>query len=170
MNGQVDLGDGSGTCGACHGVGDSPRPSTGAHHAHESPTLTQPVACATCHLVPTDVLDPVHLDGTVHVVFGGLATARAAAPTWDGTRCTDVACHGANLADPAASPAWSDPSGAQAACGACHGIPPLQHTAAMSCDRSDCHGTEVTIDSTGAPHIAASGKMLHIDGIIESAR
>jgi len=109
----------------------------------------------------------VHLDGTVHVVFSGLATARGALPVWDGMQCTNVACHGANLADPAAVPAWADTSGAQAKCGACHGIPPSQHTTSASCNQSDCHGGEVNLDSNGAPFISESGKTLHVDGIIE---
>lgn len=170
LDGKVDLGNGSGLCGACHGVGASPWPTTAAHPAHQNPTLTSPLACSSCHVVPTTILDPVHLDGTVHVTFSGLATARAAAPVWSGTQCTNVACHGANLADPAAVPAWNDTSGAQAQCGACHGIPPSQHTTSTDCSRSDCHGSEVTLGANGAPLISASGKALHIDGIIESAR
>jgi predicted CxxxxCH...CXXCH cytochrome family protein len=170
LNGTIDLGDGSGQCGACHGTGDSPWPLSAAHPAHETPTLTVSLACSSCHVVPTAILDPVHLDGTVHVVFSGLATARGAVPTWNGTTCTNVACHGANLADPPAVPVWNDPSGAQARCGACHGIPPSEHTTSASCDRSDCHGSEVALEASGAPLISASGKTLHIDGVIESAR
>ena len=170
MNGKVDLGDGSGKCGACHGTGDSPWPSTAAHPAHESPTLTVSLACSSCHVVPAAILDPGHLDGTVTVAFSGLANARGAAPSWDGSRCTNVACHGANLADPAAVPAWTDRSGAQSKCGACHGIPPTEHTPSTSCNRSDCHGSEVMLDGNGDPLISASGKALHVDGIIESAR
>jgi predicted CxxxxCH...CXXCH cytochrome family protein len=116
------------------------------------------------------VLDPVHLDGVVHVTLSGLASARSSLPAWDGTRCTNVACHGAHLADPAAVPAWNDASGAQAACGACHGTPPQAHTPSTDCNRADCHGGEVSIDAHGAPSITTSGKALHIDGIIESAR
>jgi len=171
MNGKVDLGDGSGLCGACHGTGDSPWPSTAAHPGHHNPTgLTSPLACTSCHVVPATILDPVHLDGTVHVTFAGLATARGAQPVWNGTTCTNVACHGANLADPPAVPAWDDASGEQAKCGACHGVPPSEHTTATGCNRSDCHGGEVTLAPGGAPLISASGLTLHIDGIVESAR
>jgi predicted CxxxxCH...CXXCH cytochrome family protein len=170
INGKVDLGDGSGQCGACHGSGDSPWPTTSAHPAHQNPVLTEPLACSNCHVVPDTVLDPVHLDGTVHVVFSGLATARGATPTWNGAACSNVSCHGALLADPAAVPTWSDTSGVQATCGACHGIPPSQHTPSASCDRADCHGSEVSLSTDGSPHISASGKTVHIDGIVESAR
>lgn len=170
LNGKVDLGNGSGLCGACHGSGNSAWPRTAAHAAHQSPTLTVPVACANCHVVPSSILDPAHLDGTVHVTFSELATARSSVPVWDGASCVNVACHGANLADPAPVPTWDDASGTQSKCGACHGIPPSQHTASTSCDRSDCHGSEVTLDANGVPHISASGQMLHVDGVIESAR
>jgi predicted CxxxxCH...CXXCH cytochrome family protein len=171
MNGVVDLGNGSGLCGACHGAGASPWPTTAAHPAHENPTLTEPLACSSCHIVPATILDPVHLDGTVHVTFSGLATARGSAPVWSGGQCTNVACHGANLPGPAAAPAWDDMSEAQAKCGACHGIPPTQdHTASASCNLSYCHGSEVTLDANGTPHISASGLALHIDGIVESGR
>jgi len=170
LNGRVDLGNGSGLCGACHGVGDSPWPPSMVHAAHQNPTITVPIECTSCHVVPTTILDPVHLDGTVQVTFSGLATARGALPIWDGVRCTNVACHGANLAGPAAVPAWDDTSGAQAKCGACHGIPPPQHTPSTDCNRGDCHGSEVSLDPDGMPTITDAGLSLHIDGIIESAR
>jgi predicted CxxxxCH...CXXCH cytochrome family protein len=169
LNGKVDLGNGSGLCGACHGSGSSPWPSTAAHPAHQNPTITVPLDCTNCHVVPSTILDPVHLDGTVHVTLSGLAMARGSLPAWDGTQCTNVACHGANLAGPAAAPAWNDTSGAQAKCGACHGIPPSDHTPATDCNRSDCHGSEVSIDANGTPSIAAIGLSRHIDGIIEFA-
>jgi predicted CxxxxCH...CXXCH cytochrome family protein len=170
LNGKVDLGNGSGRCGACHGSGDNPWPSTAAHPAHHNPTLTVALDCANCHVVPSTILDPVHLDGTVHVKFSALAVARGSFPSWDGARCAGVACHGANLSDPAAVPAWNDPSAAQAACGACHGIPPSAHTPSVECSRSDCHGAEVALGADDTPSITSSGKAWHIDGIIESAR
>ena len=172
MNGKVDLGNGSGLCGACHGTGASPWPTTAAHPAHQNPTLTEPLACSSCHVVPATILDPGpsrryrarHLlrarDGAR--VGPGLER-RARARTSPATARTSP--------DPAAVPAWDDTSGAQAQCGACHGIPPSQeHTPSASCNRSDCHGSEVTLDANGAPHISAAGMALHIDGIIESGR
>jgi predicted CxxxxCH...CXXCH cytochrome family protein len=171
MNGRVDLGDGSGQCGACHGAGASPWPGSTAHPSHQNPTLTDPVACASCHPVPTSIVDPVHLDGVVHVSFSGPALARGSSPVWDGTTCAAVACHGANLPNPpAVTPSWRDTTGSAASCGACHGVPPLQHTPSTECNRSDCHGSEVGIGAGGVFSITAVGKALHIDGIIESAR
>jgi predicted CxxxxCH...CXXCH cytochrome family protein len=170
LNGKVDLGNGSGQCGACHGHGESPWPATAAHPAHQNPTLTVTLDCGSCHVVPSKILDPAHLDGTVHVMFSGLAVARGSSPTYDGARCAGVACHGANLADPAAVPSWNDTSGAQSACGACHGIPPGAHTASTDCNRADCHGSEVALGANGGPSITMAGTPLHIDGRIESAR
>jgi predicted CxxxxCH...CXXCH cytochrome family protein len=168
LDGKVELGNGSGQCGACHGTGNDPWPTTAAHPAHENPTIASQVACASCHPVPANVEDPTHLDGVVHVTFSGLALARGAEPTWNGTTCASVACHGANLADvPAVVPAWTDASGAAATCGACHGIPPSQHTTSSSCNDANCHGSEVAFDADGAPSITASGRTLHVDGVVE---
>ena len=167
MNGVVDLGDGSGLCGACHGTGASPWPTTAAHPAHQNPTIALPTACASCHPVPSSITDPMHLDGVVHVAFTGLAAARGAMPVWNGASCSQVACHGANLADPPGTPTWTDTSGAASRCGACHGVPPSEHTASTSCSRSDCHGSEVAIDVHGVPSITPLGETLHINGVID---
>jgi predicted CxxxxCH...CXXCH cytochrome family protein len=166
----VDLGDGSGQCGACHGRGDDPWPSAGAHPAHKNPTLTVSIDCSNCHVVPAAIMDPTHLDGVVHVTFSSLALARNAIPTWDGTKCSSVACHGAQLPDPTAPPVWNDTSGAAAACGACHGIPPSQHTSSAACDRGGCHGDEIVLTAQGLPLISDSGKTLHVNGAINYGR
>jgi predicted CxxxxCH...CXXCH cytochrome family protein len=121
--------------------------------------------------VPSSIFSPGHLNGVVNVRFAGLATARGAMPAWNGSACNGVACHGANLSNPpAVVPVWTDILGAAAKCGACHGIPPSDHTPATDCDRSDCHGGEVGETSTGVPFIATAGLALHIDGIVEVNR
>ena len=168
LDGRVELGDGSGKCGACHGNGNDPWPSTKAHPAHQNPSITEPIACSSCHPVPTSILAPGHLDGVVDIGFSGLAMSRGAEPVWNGSSCESVACHGANLdAPPAVVPVWDDASGRAGKCGACHGVPPLDHTASTSCNRSDCHGSEVYVDAEGLPNITMSGRKLHIDGIVE---
>ena len=165
-NGKVDLGNGNGTCGACHGSGSSPWPTDATHQAHANPKIAAPVACESCHAVPSSVEAPGHLQTPVKIVFSGHALDRGAQPTWDGTTCKNVACHGANLDFQAgASPAWKDTSGASAACGACHGIPPPNHTSATDCSRSICHGDEISpLPNLG---ITSSGRALHIDGLVE---
>ncbi|HYM95675.1 MAG TPA: hypothetical protein VET26_00100, partial [Candidatus Sulfotelmatobacter sp.] len=64
-------------------------------------------------------------------------------------------------------PVWNDATGAASACGACHGVPPPQHTSSTSCDRATCHGREVARDASGTPHIAAAGRSLHVNGVID---
>ena len=50
LNGAADLGDGSGTCQACHGGVTG----MGAHQVHLSAThrLRGPIPCSDCHAVP----------------------------------------------------------------------------------------------------------------------
>jgi predicted CxxxxCH...CXXCH cytochrome family protein len=169
LNGVVDLGDGSGTCGACHGHGDDPRPDSGAHAAHANPSIAEPISCVTCHPATTSARrEGKHMDGVVEVTFSGIADARGARPEWDGRACTSVACHGASLTDaPAVTPVWRDTSGAASRCGACHGVPPTQHTPSRECSRVECHGAEVGEDASGAPAITQAGRMLHVDGAID---
>jgi predicted CxxxxCH...CXXCH cytochrome family protein len=171
LNGRIDVGDGSGLCGACHGAGDDPWPRTAAHAAHRAPTLAAPIACASCHPVPSSILSPGHMNGRVDVVFREGAVARGAAPVWDGARCAGVACHGANLPERTAeAPAWSDGSHAARACGTCHGLPPtIDHTTSSECDRVECHGGEVRRDATGLS-IPELGLPLHVNGVIDVAR
>lgn len=166
VNGSVDLGDGSGTCGACHGKGDDPWPTTGAHAKHRAPTSAAAVECAACHTVPT-TFGP----GTGHpaggapiVTFSGVAVARNAPATYANGSCKDVYCHGQNLEGvTAAMPAWNDKSGAESKCGSCHGLPPsAPHISNTRCDF--CHGT-VEITAAG-PAILPPKRDLHIDGQI----
>jgi predicted CxxxxCH...CXXCH cytochrome family protein len=101
---------------------------------------------------------------------GGRAAYGGATPSYGGGSCSDVACHGARLQDPpAVVPSWKDPSGAASACGACHGIPPLQHTSSTSCDRSNCHGAEIA-RGIGSLGITDFGKTLHVNGVIDTAQ
>ena len=132
--------DGPAGCGSCHG---NPPPS-GAHVAH-----TAKFACTTCHPTPTDWKDPDHMGDAPRFAFAAIAGAGAA---FDGTRCSNVYCHGATLADPAATnktPVW-DGGAALAACGTCHGAPPANHGGGYACD--SCHPKD-------APHV---------DGIVEA--
>ena len=167
LNGRVDLGDGSGQCGACHGRGDDAWPRTAAHSAHQNPRLTAPVACDSCHVVPRSVLEPRHLDGKVTIALSGRSIDRGAQASWDGHACASVACHGARLVDPPpVVPVWTDSTGAARTCDACHRFPPTQHTASTSCDRAECHGSEVV--RVGADFsISDSGKLLHVNGVID---
>lgn len=176
LNGRVDLGNGNGTCTACHGTeGDAePWPMTGSHPAHRSPTGGAPVACTTCHTVPARTEDPVHFEAAprASVRLAGAAGARGARPAYDATTrsCAEVACHGAGLAGTRADvPTWGDPSGAARRCGQCHGVPPpAPHTSRTDCSTLICHGGEVALTPSG-PVITAAGRALHQNGVIDFA-
>jgi predicted CxxxxCH...CXXCH cytochrome family protein len=170
LNGKVDLGDGSGTCAACHGRDSGGWPATGAHASHRAPTIASPVDCASCHPTYDSPAAPGHLDGVAHVVFGPRALDRGAMPAWDGQSCAGVACHGAGLQGaPLVVPSWQDTTGAASQCGACHGIPPLQHTPSTDCGRSDCHTGEIK-RAGGLLSVSPEGRARHIDGLIEVNR
>jgi predicted CxxxxCH...CXXCH cytochrome family protein len=144
------------SCTSCHGGGDDPAPPEGAHEAHlRAPRgISAPIACATCHVVPTSVLQPGHVLGEpARVVLGGLAVSGS----WDrasGT-CANTWCHGAS------SPPWT--STGTVGCGTCHGLPPADH------DPSETLGTCATchpdsVDGNG--NILLGGK--HLNGVIDA--
>jgi predicted CxxxxCH...CXXCH cytochrome family protein len=196
-NGVVDLAAPSGTCIGCHGSGDSPAPpvdllgrsdpslqTVGAHREHVSALhkVSSPVACNECHLVPTDVHSPGHIDtGPPAEVFptgaGVLARADGATPSYDpaGAACTSY-CHGSGARlsqDTSASvnrtPAFNGGPG-QAACGSCHGIPPqipleAFHAGKTLADCAGCHPKSVT--PAGNIIVDASGHSTHLDGVVE---
>jgi predicted CxxxxCH...CXXCH cytochrome family protein len=164
VNGKVDLGDGSGRCGACHGTGDSPWPTTGAHAAHAMPAGATPVACETCHELPgPQDAHPIRA-GAAKVRLAGLATNGGSPASYDPATqtCAATYCHaGAGAA--VSSPRWTDGASART-CGSCHATPPpAPHTQATACGASTCH------DGITGPGltISASGRAVHVDGRID---
>ncbi|MBS2018815.1 MAG: CxxxxCH/CxxCH domain-containing protein [Deltaproteobacteria bacterium] len=153
-NGKVDLGDGSGACGACHGSGESPWPASGAHAAHRAPSGAAPVACETCHVVPSGGEKHPTRAGAAAVRLAGLATKGGRAPTYDAATktCGSTYCHdGAGATRP--SPRWSD--GPLGSCGACHASPPpAPHPQSTACGTSGCH--------VGGPNAKQ-----HVNGVID---
>lgn len=171
-NGVVDFGGGPLACDTCHGANGDPAPppdlggdtdttspGVGAHSAHlQGGSLGGPIACATCHPVPATVNEGTHQDGTVDVVFGGIAGNGGVTPTWDaGTATCTVYCHGASLQG--TPPVWTTVDGTQATCGTCHTLPPpAPHPGSANC--AGCHPTAgagpVIVDPLG-----------HIDGAVD---
>ena len=165
VDGVLQIGRAPG-CSGCHGGPDSPAPPTdlagnvfttaigvGAHQAHlRAPSqLSAPVACAACHVVPTDVLSPGHLDsaGPAEVV-GALGWDR------DAGTCATAWCHGQ------ARPRWTVTG--EAACGTCHDVPPASapHTPAMTLTAcASCHPQ--TMDPVG--RLLVGG---HLDGVVDA--
>lgn len=160
-NGRVDLGDGSGKCGACHGDGDDPWPKTGAHQAHARPSKAMPVPCDTCHTVPNGAQHPSGRGNAV-VRLGGLSIKGGARATYDQNtkRCAETYCHtGRGGTDP--SPAWF--GAPKMACGSCHASPPpLPHSPSTACGGASCHQGSIT--ETGA--FTDAGIARHVDGLV----
>ncbi len=202
LNGQVDLRNGGVKCDACHAGPESPTfvdlrgrgrdagvQTVGAHDAHlHANRVRGPLGCDECHLVPTVVASVGHIDSPAPaevfpVDLGGLAWKQGAMPSWNPTTGTCASyCHGGGdfgHPDTASTllrnPLWTGGAD-QAACGTCHGLPPLDgtvgHTAVdggvsrLSCDT--CHGGSVSADGgiifSALPDGGVTSK--HLDGKI----
>jgi predicted CxxxxCH...CXXCH cytochrome family protein len=182
------------TCTACHGgtdnqtgappaaiwghAGDPSRGGgtldpvrVGAHTTHVTGSNLAPAFdCTVCHVKPTDPFSAGHIDGntTATVTFGGLAVnGTSLLPTWTRTSatCSNTYCHGATLAGGNnTTPVWTGTN--QAACGSCHGVPPLApHPTATLQQCNGCHPD--TVDASGNVIPPSSGGK-HLDGTIEA--
>jgi len=177
INGVVDVSISG--CSACHGSDVNPAPPTslegetettmtvvGAHQSHLlGGTIAQPTACEECHVVPTALDDPGHIDDSpAELTWGTLATTDGAVPAWDRTTdtCSEVYCHGATLSGgDNTTPLWTTVDDTQDHCGACHGIPPnAPHPSSTAC--ADCHAG--TVDDQHVIDVAGG---LHVNGIVE---
>jgi predicted CxxxxCH...CXXCH cytochrome family protein len=145
--------DGPTACSTCHAAGAPFAPISGAHATH----LAEQLACSECHVTPATWNDHPH--GAPLVQFGARANLtidpadRAGPPTFDGTTCSNVYCHGAVLhmaGGTKPQPRWDDPT-PPGGCTTCHAAPPPSH------QRSDC----ATCHPASAPHI---------DGIVQVGR
>jgi predicted CxxxxCH...CXXCH cytochrome family protein len=168
IDGIVQVGRTPG-CSGCHGSASSPAPpvdlsgntfttalGVGAHQAHlQAPSrISAPIPCATCHVVPTSVDSPGHIDHTGPAIV-------TAALGWDRTAqsCTTAWCHGPS------QPIWTRTG--QVSCGSCHGIPPSDaaHNSTMtltSC--ATCHPG--TVDAFGNI-IVTNGTSEHMNGVVD---
>jgi len=180
------------TCTTCHGGQDNHTgappfdlrggtdpslPSVGAHTAHVTAgAVAGAFDCDACHVKPSSIQSPGHLDGVVQISFNALATASGTLSAhYDRTTfsCSTVYCHG-NFpgGNPNNAPVWTR-GDSQAACGTCHGNPnatppmlPSGHvdlasgSTAATCNA--CHGETVKADGTVD---VAAGK--HVNGTVE---
>ncbi len=118
---------GTTTCTSCH---DQP-PPTGAHLEHVlGAGLGAPVGCTECHVVPSTIFAPGHIDDSVvTVTFGTLASKGGLTPSYNASSqtCSNVYCHGnfpfSKPTLPPPNPTWKGGS-AVVACGTCHALPP----------------------------------------------
>ncbi|NJK88341.1 MAG: CxxxxCH/CxxCH domain-containing protein [Myxococcales bacterium] len=198
LNGSVEFADSS-DCGACHGAGDDGAPppdlsgrdttdvpSVGLHAVHLTAPgrISDPIGCNECHVVPTEVDAPGHLDSDSPAeVFlgvagsGPIASARGAEPTYEpgAATCANVYCHGAgdglgNDTSPTRREVWNwttPASTGQLVCGSCHGTPPTTepHYPSMSiASCSACHADTVT---TFGQIRFVDGATRHINGVAD---
>lgn len=126
------------SCTSCHGGSKDAAPvpgspGAGAHRTHLDGTArSRKVECNACHVVPTTVLAPGHLDSPrpAEVIFSGVAQAGGVPPVYANSTCSLSPCHGAVFpgGDPSGgsntAPIWTRVDGSQAPCGSCHAIPP----------------------------------------------
>ncbi|MGZ6123781.1 MAG: CxxxxCH/CxxCH domain c-type cytochrome [Myxococcales bacterium] len=149
---------------ATHGETATSARAVGAHQRHLlGGTMTNPIACGECHVVPTSTL---HASGAVALTFGPLAKAGGSAPAWNRTAntCSATWCHGGKLSGGSrTTPVWTTVNGTQATCGTCHGIAPDSgrhgewgHQRA-SC--RECHG--------GTYSESSVDKALHVNGLLD---
>jgi predicted CxxxxCH...CXXCH cytochrome family protein len=104
--------------------------------------LSSPIVCNECHgTLPQDV---GHVDGTVPLTFGTLATTggitaspQVSVTVGDGTVSCANYCHGKTiLGGSNKTPTWGGTN--QAACGTCHGLPPTYAAPSYHVTRTDC--------------------------------
>ncbi len=188
----VDCHLASGVCSICHGgldnntgappyglrnETDDTTIAVGAHTIHLSGTpRSAAVTCASCHLVPTNLMEPSHrdddsevLDSVAEITWQGIADGGGA--LWDrGARtCSGTYCHG-NFSGGYSSntPVWTEKG--QAECGSCHdtGADPadlgLVHEIHLTADVTactDCH-SEV-VDS----FLNIMQPALHVNGVTD---
>jgi predicted CxxxxCH...CXXCH cytochrome family protein len=132
----------------------------GAHQIHlRNGELRDAIACTECHVVPATRDAPGHLDGAhATVTFGTLSREGGAQPVWnrDTATCAGTYCHGGTLSGGAvAAPSWVRVDGTQAACGACHGVPPPPpHVQNAACEK--CHAGYVAGTVARAIHVNGS--------------
>jgi len=149
---------------AIDGAEETTELGVGAHASHLTDnTIRHAIECSECHRVPAEVGSSGHLgtDLPAEIVFGALARARGAEPTWSGDQpgpaCSNVYCHGATLEGGTdRDPVWTLVDQSQVACDSCHGAPPPSpHPQDAACEK--CHPSTAidgqTVDISTQTHI-----------------
>jgi len=165
-------------CNTCHGNFSNPSliappvdrnrktdvtlASVGAHSSHLiNLKIGAVVKCSDCHVVPTALNSPGHIDSTPKaeiILTAKYSDYQNSNGSYDaGTnKCSNTYCHGNFSFSKAASqwsfaytaekmegenfqPTWNKVDGTQAVCGSCHGLPPKGHIAADLKACATCH-------------------------------
>jgi predicted CxxxxCH...CXXCH cytochrome family protein len=165
VNGVVDVTVTS--CTTCHGSDGHPNPpvsldgstdpttpGVGAHDRHLDPAapgrISEPLLCNDCHVVPSAVLSPGHLDQptTVRFPFGG---------SFDpGTVSCNVWCH----FNRTPGPVWTNDTGSARACDACHSFPPVT-------TRTGAPHPSVPADVSVCEQCHVFTRETHVNGVVD---
>ena len=151
-----------------HGVSLTSSVTVGAHtsHVQAAHALSLPIDCGACHVKPSAVTDPGHVDGpTATVVLSTAGTVAGTTPTWNrnGPTCSASYCHGNFPGGNAYNvPRWTTVNGTQAACGTCHGVPPLtgQHSFHVTDQGYACNACHPPLDNAAGVDPAT-----HVNGV-----
>jgi len=165
-------------CNECHGSAKNFAPPTdtkgntsptapgvGAHQIHlAGGDNSRPLECKECHHVPTNVLDPLHIDGAepAEVIFTGVAATDGRDPAFDAKSltCGNTWCHSPEPGTSKPSPVWNSNPDKALPCSGCHGTPPAApHPQMDNC--SFCHG-----DVVGKDNKTIINRSLHVNGEI----
>jgi predicted CxxxxCH...CXXCH cytochrome family protein len=199
VNGSIDRSPNSTGCTGCHGVialnavasgsvsvapgvpgavdskgntdGQTNQPGVGAHRAHVTDgNLRNALACNECHVLPTGT-DVSHADGGFDFGWGALARTGPVTPSYAGGVCSNVYCHGTNIAAGGTNhaPTWT--TGTSGSCGTCHAVPPplaaapnfSPHPQNSNCVA--CHGTGYT-----ATTVTGAALGVHVNGSTNLSR
>lgn len=134
--------------------------SVGAHSAHlaTGSDWHNDIGCNQCHSVPTDVFSAEHLNGVAKLTWGSIA-AEESEPQFNGTTCSSLYCHGADLGGgDNVTPDWTKVDQNQVYCGSCHSLPPTSGHPNIS-DCSSCHTSVVNPDN-----VTFKNPSLHLNG------
>ncbi|HWU88409.1 MAG TPA: CxxxxCH/CxxCH domain-containing protein [Kofleriaceae bacterium] len=178
INGVVDVvGAGAtGGCTTCHGSTTSAPPKdllgntaptgrgVGAHTAHlATSTWHRAIPCSSCHVVPTTVDAPGHIDGdnTAELKFDTLNPAG----TYAAGTCSNLYCHGTGRGN-IGTASWTTPGAL--ACTSCHSVNGTNmsgdhrlHIGEQGLRCSQCHGTVVDANRN------IINANLHVNGVHE---
>ncbi len=165
-------------CDVCHGGGGQIHPpedlsgssdpssrGVGAHIAHLTTTMSTPLECSDCHLMPRAFADPAHIDGDgrAEITFGSRARSLGAAPVYDVdlASCANAYCHSGGRFGLNPTVTWNAPESDQAACGTCHALPPGPETDHVQVNATSCAVCHPSVTDTDNNIINAS---LHMNG------
>ncbi len=154
-------------------------PGVGAHTKH----IEAGYDCEACHVKPSRLRDPGHIDGEAKITFGQMARKPDAAltPSFDKTThtCSNVYCHGGRLPagdrGQATTPSWTASPLPGAPCASCHGTvasfgaPPAPGHPGGFTGTSDCNRCHPgTVDGDGNLILVGKGGQ-HLDGEVQIA-